>query len=123
MKTIAQQLNITDFPFELEDKNGNQIYFETLDRYWYKREYDSKGNEIYFETSAEDWSKREYDSNGKETYYENSDGYWTKQEYDSKGNRIYYENSDGEVRDNRPKPSCEGKIVEIDGKKYKLTEV
>jgi hypothetical protein len=28
MKTIAQQLNITDFPFEINDKNGNEIYFE-----------------------------------------------------------------------------------------------
>ena len=28
MKTIAQQLNVTDFPFEIKDKNGNQIYFE-----------------------------------------------------------------------------------------------
>lgn len=56
MKTIAQQLNIKEFPFRIKDKNGNQIYFE---------------------------------------------------------------NSDGYVKDNRPK-GCEGKIVEIDGKKYKL---
>ena len=81
MKTIAQQLNVKDFPFEIKDKNGNEIY------------------------------------------YENSDGYWRKSEYDSNGNVIYFENSEGEVRGKRPNPSCEGKIVEIEGKKYKLTEV
>jgi len=80
MKTIAQQLNIKEFPFRIKDKSGNQIYCE------------------------------------------NSTGYWYKREYDSNGNIIYHENSDGKIIDNRPK-SCEGKVVEIDGKKYKLTEV
>jgi len=80
MKTIAQQLNVTDFPFEIKDKNGKQIYWE------------------------------------------DSNGYWEKYEYDSNGKEIYYEDSDEEIIDNRPK-GCEGKIVEIDGKKYKLTEV
>jgi hypothetical protein len=78
MKTIAQQLNIKEFPFEIRDKNGNQIYFEY------------------------------------------SNGSWYKQEYDSNGNKIYYENSYGDITDNRPKPTCNGKVVEIDGKKYKL---
>ena len=59
MKTIAQQLNVTEFPFEIKDKNGN---------------------------------------------------------------RIYSEDSFGVIVDKRPK-GCEGKVVEIDGKKYKLTEV
>jgi len=102
MKTIAQQLNVKDFPFRIKDKNGNVIYYET-----------SKGYSL----------KREFDSNGKLIYYETSDGVWTKREYDSKRNLIYFENSKGVVIDNRPKPSCEDKIVEIDGKKYKLTEV
>ena len=64
-----------------------------------------------------------YDSNGNEIYYENSDGFWYKREFDSNGNEIYYENSNGTIIDNRPKPSCKGKVVEIDGKKYKLTEI
>ena len=33
MKTIAQQLNVKEFPFEIKDKNGNEIYFETSNRY------------------------------------------------------------------------------------------
>ena len=81
MKTIAQQLNIKEFPFDIKDKNGNEIYYENSLKYWVKREYDSSGNEIY------------------------------------------YENSQGLILDNRPNQSCEGKIVEIDGKKYKLIKL
>ena len=33
MKTIAQQLNITEFPFIIKDENGNRIYFEYSDGY------------------------------------------------------------------------------------------
>jgi len=35
---------------------------------------------------------------------------------------IYYEDSNGNVEDNRPK-TCEDKIIEIDGIKYKLTKL
>jgi len=35
---------------------------------------------------------------------------------------VYYKDSNGYIEDNRPK-SCEGKVVKIEGKKYKLTEV
>ena len=103
-KTIAQQIN-WDFKangrLEIKDKNGSYIYFEDSDGYWVKREYDSEGNRIYSE---------------------DSNGYWVKWEYDSNGNVIYFENSDGEITDNRPK-SCEGKIVEIGGEKFKLVKV
>ena len=51
MKTIAQQLNITEFPFEINDKNGNEIYSEYSDGRWYKKEYDSYGNLTRFENS------------------------------------------------------------------------
>ena len=81
MKTIAQQLNITEFPFKINDKNGDNIYTEHSDGRWYKKEYDSFRNETRWESS------------------------------------------DGDIIDNRPKSSCEGKIVEIDGKKYQLKEV
>ena len=79
MKTIAQQLNVKEFPFIINDSQENEIY------------------------------------------YERSNGYWVKREYDSQGNQIYFENSNGDVRDDRP--TCEGKIVEIEGKKYKLIKV
>jgi len=82
MKTIAQQLKVTKFPFTIKNDNGNQIYVEDSNGYWSKFEYDSNGNVIY---------------------YDNSYGYWAKYEYDSNGNQIYFEDSDGEVSDNRPK--------------------
>jgi hypothetical protein len=102
--TIGQQINWdfeTNGYLEIKDKNGNRIYYENSDGYWGKCEYDSQGNQ---------------------TYYHDSDGYWSKREWDSQGNRIYYENSNGKIIDNRPK-SCENKVVEIDGEKFKLVKV
>ena len=62
------------------------------------------------------------DKNGNLIYFEDLDGFWVKRKYDSKGNQIYFENSNGIIEDNRPK-SCEGKVVEIDGEKYKLVKI
>lgn len=112
MKTIAQQLNVTDFPFKIKDNNGKEIYYETSAGYWNKKQYDSNGNIIYFEDSDGYWNKSEYDSsNNKLTYYESSKGYWTKYEYDNNGNKIYFENSNGRVVDNRTKSACEDKTI------------
>ena len=123
--TIAQLLK-HDFSKDnlyLYDSNGNLIYCEYSYGFWYKREYDSKGNLIYYEYSNGNWIKYDYDSNGNTIYRECSDGYWYKREYNDNGNEIYLENSTGYIVDNRPKGSCNGKVVEIDGKKYKLSEV
>ena len=62
------------------------------------------------------------DENGNETYFENSDGYWVRCEYDETGNSTYYETSDG-CRGGTKRGSCAGKVIEVDGKKYKLTEL
>jgi hypothetical protein len=62
------------------------------------------------------------DGDGKLAYYETSDGYWSRCEYDEKGNQTYYENSDGDTKGNK-RDSCAGKVIEVDGKKYKLTEL
>ena len=83
MKTIAQQLNIKKFPYEIKDANGKCIYYEDSDGYWYKCEYDANGNQVY---------------------YEDSTGYWFKRECDANGNKVYYENSYGTIENNRPKP-------------------
>ena len=101
MKTIAQQLNVTEFPFIIKDKNGNQIYAESKDGYWVKQKLNSYGAPIHREIS---------------------DGFWVRWEYDSNGKVIYSESSDGLILDIRPKP-CSDKVVEIDGIKYKLTAV
>jgi hypothetical protein len=122
MKTIAQQLNVKEFPFVIKDSQGNEIYYEDSLGYWWKREHGSNGKLTYYENSNGFWGKYEYDSNGNIIYSENSNGYWWKREYDSQGKEIYFENSKGKITDNRPKP-CEGRTVEIDGVTYKLTKV
>ena len=122
--TIAQQIN-WDFgvngSLEIKNKNGKCIYFENSSGLWVKWEYNSQGKEIYYETSYGFWEKYEYDSQGSLIYLEDSDGYWSKWEYNSDADIIYYEDSNGVIKDNRPK-SCEGKVVEIDGVKYKLVK-
>ena len=103
MKTIAQQLNVTAFPFRINDKDGKEIYHEYSDGFWWKSKRDANGNEIYFECSDGYWQKWEFDANGKVIYCGNSNGFWWKRERDADGNEIHYEDSDGVIRDNRPK--------------------
>ena len=86
---------------DVYNTNGNQIYSESSDGYWIKREYNTNGKEIYYETSSGHWVKYEYDTNGNNIYYEYSNGDWIKSEYDTNGNQIYYEESDGTIIDNR----------------------
>lgn len=75
MKTIAQQLKVKEFPFEIMDSNNNIIYYEYSNGEWCKREYDANNNEIYFENSNAYWYKKEFDKNNNEIYCENSTGY------------------------------------------------
>ena len=92
-KTIAQQLNVTEFPFFINDDKGNEIYREYSNGFWYKKEYDDKRNVIYFEDSK---------------------GYWSKQEYDDKRNIIYFENSEGKkIIDCRPEFTPEYTMEEL----------
>ena len=60
-------------------------------------------------------------SDGKGTYFETSYGYWSKSEFDADGNETYFENSNGVKRGVPKSQSCNGKVIEIDGVKYKLT--
>jgi len=46
-KTIAQQLGVTQFPFIIRDKNGNQIYIEDVGGYWKKRKFDENNIESF----------------------------------------------------------------------------
>tara|TARA_R110000822_G_scaffold234332_1_gene365498 strand:- start:190 stop:567 length:378 start_codon:yes stop_codon:yes gene_type:complete len=113
MKTIAQQLKVKDFPFEIKDKNNNEIYWENSNGYWLKQEFDKKNNRIYREDSSGYWAKREYDKNNNEIYFEDSDGYWVKREFDKNNNRIYYEDLTSYIVDNRPKSTPEFTMEEL----------
>lgn len=125
--TLAQaykkQFGKVSYPFEVYDSNGNRTYYEESDGFWSKREYDANGNETYLENSDGYWCKREYDTRNNKTYYEESDGFWRRWEYDDKGKETYYEDSDGNKRGTPRSQSCDGKVIEVDGKKYKLTEL
>ena len=106
------------------DKMGNITYMENSNNEWTKYEYDDYGNQTYIEHSNNEWTKYEYDNKGNITYLQNSSSYWGKCEYGENGDEIYVEDSvHGVTLDERPKSKCEGKVVEIDGKKYKLTEI
>jgi hypothetical protein len=89
------------FPIKIKDAHGNETYFEAETGYWYRREYDEDDKVTYFEDSNGDWRRREYDKNGNQTYFENSNGYKEGTKCDS----------------------CSGKVIEVDGKKYKLMEL
>jgi len=91
-KTIAQQLNIKEFPFEIKDKNDRLLYFEN---------------------SHNCWARYEYDSDGNRRYYENSDNFWRKIEFNEDGSERYYETSDGVIIDDRPKET-----ITLNGIKY-----
>ena len=109
------------FPIEIYDANGKVTYCEDSDGFWQRWERDAKGNETYFEASNGYWQRCERDANGKVTYYEDSEDEWARYERDANGNETYYENSKG-VKRGTPKSAktCEGKVVEVDGIKYKL---
>ena len=49
MKTIAQQLNIKTFPFQIK-VDGKEIYCEDSDGFWVKSEYQD-GKLVYYEDS------------------------------------------------------------------------
>ena len=89
------------FPIEIKDANGNETYYEGSKGYWQRCECDAKSNVTYHEDSDGFWYKREYDANGNVTYSEDSDGY-----------------KSGTPRSVK---TCEGKVIEVDGIKYKLT--
>jgi hypothetical protein len=50
-QTIAQFLNVKDFPFVIKDKNGKLIYLEFSNGSWVKHECDDQGNRIRYEDS------------------------------------------------------------------------
>ena len=104
MKKLSETLTEVgiafSFPIEIKDAKGKVTYFEGSNSVWHRYEDDAKGYETYFENSAGCCQRWEYDDNGYETYYENSYG----------------------VKRGTPKSSktCEGKVIELDGIKYKL---
>jgi hypothetical protein len=123
LSEVYKKLGIAfTFPIDIEDKDGNRTYYENSSGFWARREYDKDGNRTYYETSDGFWVSYKRDKKGNETYFEDSNGYWARYEYDEKGNRTYYETSTG-YKIGTKRGSCSGKVIEVDGKKYKLMEL
>jgi len=60
MKTIARQLKINKFPFEIKDEHGRIIYHEREDGYWEKSSYDEDGRKVYHESINNFWGEPGY---------------------------------------------------------------
>jgi hypothetical protein len=89
MKTIAQQLNVKDFPFIIRDNDGVMIYWEESDGFWERWEYDSSGREKYFEDST--GFKRELDFKKNEIVCSSPNG--LAKGYDENGNMVFFDDS------------------------------
>ena len=115
------------------NSNGKITHSKNSDGYECWSEYDSDGKEIHYKHSSgfEIW--REYDSNGNKTHSKTSNGFESWHEYDSNGNLIHSGDSDGyetwydsngkeitKKEFDKLNSSCDGKVVEIDGRKYQL---
>jgi hypothetical protein len=111
------------FPIVIKDANGRETYYENSTGFWWRREYNANGNQTYHERGDGFWRKHEYNANGNQTYHVDSEGDWSKYEYDANGNQTYYEDSEGEKIGTPRSQSCAGKVIEVDGKKYKLKEL
>lgn len=53
MKSIGEILHHKNYPLTIRDENGHKIYREDvdLDRWWWKRKFNSKGIRTYYEHS------------------------------------------------------------------------
>lgn len=92
--TIAEQLNVKDFPFRIKDKQGNQLYYEDSIGFWAKYEYDSLGREKYYENS-----RGEIIDNRPKPDTTHGEG-WDELAYGSVGKKVYHINSDAETKPN-----------------------
>ena len=75
MKTKAQELGITDFPYKEYDKNVNLTYYEKNNGNWWKYGYDERGYRSHYENCLGVWRNVKYDNKGDVIYTEYSVNY------------------------------------------------
>ena len=70
LKTKAQQLGITEFPYMELDEKKRIIYYEQKDGYWYKKEWHKCGYDslVLFNTGL--YIKYDFNDKGKQIYCE-----------------------------------------------------
>lgn len=49
MKLIANILHPVVFPLRIYDSKGNEIYYEGINGWWAKAQFNSNNNRIYYE--------------------------------------------------------------------------
>ena len=108
--------------YEYDDR-GNVIHekhssaFRAIETWW---EYDANGNVIHWWDSGGYEAWREHYENGNPRHYKDSNGY--EEWYDSNGKHISKEQYD-KLYGSRVFNPCDGKVIEVDGKKYKLVPI
>jgi hypothetical protein len=85
--TIAQEKGITEFPFIIKNEDGKEIYHETKDGQWVKKQYNSYGYTSRLDKSDGFW----YTSIDSEfgSYFLNSRGYWCKTVHQDNGKTLF----------------------------------
>lgn len=58
----------------------------------YKTERDENGNLIYFENANGWWWRKEFDDRGNCTYHGDASGWWVRHVYNEHNDRVGYEN-------------------------------
>ena len=117
------------------DEDGNKYYYSDKEMTIFHREDD--GPAIEYADGTKEWylNGELHREDGPAVEYADGSKYWYLNgkchsedgpaiEYAS-GTKVWYLNGEQlteEAFNNRKKPSCAGKVVEIDGKKYKLIE-
>jgi YD repeat-containing protein len=92
---MSIEIKITDktnvaFPIFIKDKNGNEIYLQNENGYWYEKTYDDNNKVLTYKNSDGAWCEYTYNENGNELTCKNSDGYYkikgksvTKEEFEA----------------------------------------
>jgi hypothetical protein len=78
LKTKAQQLGITKFPYFERDEKNRILYYEREDGYWYKKVYDKCGEESLSFYNDGLYLKRDFNDDGILIYTET---FWDKDFY------------------------------------------
>jgi hypothetical protein len=91
--TIAQQLEIDKFPYEIKNPAGDVIYYESAEGDYEIRKFDARGNRILLKNSAGYVCYSWYNEDNKCVRNESSNGYWETWEYDEMSRVTKFNNS------------------------------
>jgi hypothetical protein len=103
---------------KLHREDGPAVEHPNGDKYWYLngKRHREDGPAVEWPNGSKEWylNDKRHREDGPAVEYSNGDKYWYLE-----GNKL----TEQEHKAATSKHTCEGKIVEIDGKKYELKEV